>query len=262
MAASLTCRLSSYPNAMDLKTAFYNFLHSSEGPPIPPASLRARVNGCASAIEHFVLIGAGCAYQLQELLARHGFKPEHFDSILDFGVGCGRTLRYLVEIYPTVKFFGVDVDKEAIEWCQRNLKKAQCSIGAAQPPLNWPDASFDFIYGLSVFTHINLPSQVAWTNEFARLLKPGGALLLSYNGRHVFEQNNLLPASAQAEYQQTGCTFIKTLDDPIFPDWYQTTFSSEPVMRSLLVERFEVLEFRTRGLMGSQDLVLARRHAG
>lgn len=44
-------------------------------------------------------------------------------------------------------------------------------------PPEFPDASFDLIYGTSVFTHIDKESQESWLAELDRLLRhcdPGG----------------------------------------------------------------------------------------
>src|SRR5262245_2444873 len=54
--------------------------------------------------------------------------PTDFDRgyiyrrVLDFGCGCGRNARQLMlQHQPPEEYVGVDVSREMIEWCQRNL---------------------------------------------------------------------------------------------------------------------------------------------
>jgi SAM-dependent methyltransferase len=52
----------------------------------------------------------------------------------------------------------------------------------ALPPLPYLDEQFDFIYALSVFTHLTLPQQQFWIDELSRILKPGRHLLITTQG--------------------------------------------------------------------------------
>jgi predicted SAM-dependent methyltransferase len=52
------------------------------------------------------------------------------------------------------------------------------------PPTKYPAGKFDFIYALSVFTHLPELDQLAWMDEFHRILRPGGYLLLSLHGAY------------------------------------------------------------------------------
>jgi SAM-dependent methyltransferase len=54
------------------------------------------------------------------------------------------------------------------------------------PHLPFPDASIDFIYGISVFTHIKYLWD-AWLLELKRVLKPNGLLLQTIHAEHAWE---------------------------------------------------------------------------
>lgn len=90
-------------------------------PPLPPALLRYRVSESLSA-ESFLKVGNGCARHVDQQLRTMGRNFADAERVLDFGCGCGRTLRWLMESYPVTNFYGADVDAEAIEWCIRNLR--------------------------------------------------------------------------------------------------------------------------------------------
>ena len=48
--------------------------------------------------------------------------------------------------------------------------------------LNYASQSFDLIYAFSVFTHLDIKAQKAWRDEFRRILRPRGILLLTVHG--------------------------------------------------------------------------------
>jgi SAM-dependent methyltransferase len=105
--------------------------------------------------------------------------------ILDFGCGCGRLVRHLVQ--GGVDVVGVDPNGEAIAWCKRRLPGSFLRL-PSRPPLTLAASSFDAVVALSVFTHLSVPAQVLWLAELSRLLRPGGRLLVSLHGRAFLGQ--------------------------------------------------------------------------
>jgi Methyltransferase domain len=75
-----------------------------------------------------------------------------------------------------LKLAGTDANLTPIEWNRKNLPGIEFSHNGLQPPLSYQDGSFDFIYALSVFTHIPLVWQRAWLDELHRVTT--GAQLL------------------------------------------------------------------------------------
>jgi SAM-dependent methyltransferase len=124
-----------------------------------------------------------------------GLQPEH--RVLDVGSGIGNLALGLIG-YLRGGYDGVEIHKEAVEWCQRAITphhpqfrfhRADIVSRAYNPHggvpagayrFPFPDHSFDFILLASVFTHM-LPDQVEhYMAEIARLLKPGGVCVASY----------------------------------------------------------------------------------
>ena len=93
--------------------------------------------------------------------------------VLDVGCGTGFNMEYLqANGYRDV--VGLDVSTEALFYCRsRDLSPLVCGDGASLP---LRDASFDLILALDMLEH--LAGDVLALQEFARLLAPGGSLLL------------------------------------------------------------------------------------
>jgi 2-polyprenyl-3-methyl-5-hydroxy-6-metoxy-1,4-benzoquinol methylase len=101
---------------------------------------------------------------------------------LDFGCGCGRVLRQWCA--SSANLYGTDYNPLLIEWCQAHLSFAECAVNLLEPPTRYRDNQFDFIYALSVFTHLPAQMQIPWLQEMKRILKPGGLIFLSVHGDH------------------------------------------------------------------------------
>lgn len=82
---------------------------------------------------------------------------QNFNTILDFGCGCGRTVRWF-DNWAKVKdhsIIGVDIDKELIKWCNNNINILSGIVSEVIPPLPFDNNKFDLIYSISVFSHLN-----------------------------------------------------------------------------------------------------------
>ena len=156
------------------------------GRPVPPTALRVLVSGTAD--EAFFLdTGRAQAALFRRLLERHAGSLEDMAAILDFGCGCGRIARWWADLRgPAV--FGCDPNRQLVHWCRAHLPFLNAATSEEEPPLPYPDASFDFAYALSIFTH--LPEQRArpWMAELRRVIRPGGYLLLTTAGEAYRER--------------------------------------------------------------------------
>jgi len=218
---------------------------------VPPARLRFRV-GEDSRLSAFLEVGRRTAENLEAALATEGFRFTPGKVVLDFGCGCGRTLRWLIDRFAEVRWHGVDVDSEAIEWCRAHLPSADFASGAPLPPLRFPDAMFDLVFAVSVFTHLNENFQRAWIAELERILKPGGILLISVYSESVWR------AQPEASVVETGGFVFRESQKlkGILPDWYHTALESRERIKSLLAARFARVDYLERAL-GDHDVAVA-----
>lgn len=78
--------------------------------------------------------------------------------------------------------YATDANPLPIRWLKRNLPFANYGVNRLLPPLKYADRSFDFVYALSIFTHLDADSQRAWLAEMARVLRPGGCFFFTTHG--------------------------------------------------------------------------------
>lgn len=145
------------------------------GGPLPPAALRARV-GLLGSRSEFTLVGREGARQILEVLGRAPGDVRRSGDWLDFGCGCGRIARFLLESPDIRSYTGVDVDAGQVAWAARHLP-GRFGPMRPDPPLDFPDSSFDVVLAISIFTHFDEAQQLAWLAEIRRILRPGGVLV-------------------------------------------------------------------------------------
>ena len=149
--------------------------------PLPDEDLMWRVTSERDPV-HFETSGRRSVEDLTRALSVVGAKLTDFKTVLDFGCGCGRIMRWLDELPPTVELHGVDVDAQAISWAAKHIPFARFSVNKALPPLEFPDGYFDLVFNHSVFSHLPEDYQDAWLAELNRVTSPKGLLLLSVGG--------------------------------------------------------------------------------
>jgi SAM-dependent methyltransferase len=226
--------------------------HASIIPP-PPRHLQERVVGCYS--PGFIASGASTYRSIQALLEKHGRSFGTFRTVLDFGCGCGRIIRAVSGAQPTIDVHGADIDVEAIEWLQQNYSNfGEFRCLPYRPPTSYDDHSFDFIYGISVFTHLPEDMQLEWLAELARIAKPGATLLLTTHGEKHWGKFSGEEAAIMSErgfyYREAGPT------DGL-PDFYKNTYHSHGYIRERWSQFLNIVDIVELGLEAHQDVVLA-----
>jgi SAM-dependent methyltransferase len=223
-------------------------------PPVPPAILRYRVGELLS-VDRFLQIGEACAGLIQQCVNDMGVDFANAQRALDFGCGCGRTIRWFLRKYSG-EFHGLDVDAEAIDWCKQYLQPGRFLANAPDPPLPYPAEHFDVVYCLSVFTHLNESMQDAWLGELNRILRPDGVLVLTIFSKNARER---LDAEGQRELRAAGFVHRRSQKlKGLVPDWYHTTLHSPEYMMDRLSTSFEMVRYlEVPG--GMQDVITAKK---
>lgn len=107
--------------------------------------------------------------------------------VLDFGCGWGRISRFFFRSVTSENFWGIDVDPEIVSFCSQNMHYGNYRTVQPLPATEFEANSFDLIFAYSVFSHLAEPAARSWIKEFARLLKPGGILAATTQGRSFLD---------------------------------------------------------------------------
>lgn len=231
-------------------------------PPPPPKHLQNRVVG--GYVSGFIESGFTSVYpDLTRALKPVGKELKDFESILDFGCGCGRAIRALATLLPDSKLYGTDIDDEAIAWLKANYSRfAEFSVAPHLPPTIYEDESFNFIYGISVLTHLPEDMQFQWLSELARITKPNGYLILTTHGENHYKAFVPEVLKIMDEkgffYCDPGFNYGKSVS---LPDFYQNAFHTHAYIEREWSKYFDVIEIQPLGIGGHQDTVLLQKRA-
>ena len=228
-------------------------------PGVPPVHLRKRVHG-ADDIGSYENVGRIVANTVFGYLNLTGAAAPFRG--LDFGSGGGRVLVPLHELClkqstsgEPVEWFGSDVDRQAIAWAQKNLGSiAKFVANDPMPPLPFHDQFFDFIFSISVFTHIPEDMQFAWLAELSRVLKIGGCALFSTLSLDLLK-NSLSDAELRKGFYYIDAG--KGTDG--LPRFYRDTHHSRDYIEREWSRYFSIEAFKEKGIADHQDLVLCKR---
>jgi len=227
--------------------------------PVPPPMLRYRVHGRLKA-DGYLEIGKRCANDIKSLVRTTGKELFDFNRVLDFGCGNGRVIRNFYDKPESCQLYGTDIDKDSINWCRNHLPLAQWDVNDFMPPMKYADGSFDCVYAISVFTHLDEEMQFAWLKELNRVTKPGAILVLTIHGRSLFSQLN----RAKRELLEEKGIYFDVFQTGAFkhdglPDFYQTTYHTRNYINSRWSEYFEIIEYVEKGMNDHQDAVILKR---
>jgi ubiquinone/menaquinone biosynthesis C-methylase UbiE len=204
--------------------------------------------------------GSVVAGSIASHLERSGVRLENLD-ILDFGCGPGRVASQLKKLAPSCRFYGTDIDEEAIDWARANLSAdASFDVNAQAPPTRYADGLFDVIYAISLFTHLDEQSQLAWLAEFSRIAKPGATVLATVHGESTYDScypDELKQLAERGFVYRVDRKGRFKLDG--LPDSYQTTFHTRDYVTNIWSRYFDVVEYIPGGLHGHQDVLMLRR---
>lgn len=110
--------------------------------------------------------------------------------VLDIGCGTGTLAVQIKTRYPKTEIIGVDPDAQALAIAEAKAKDAHASITFVQGyadalPASAPfaPASFDCIVSTLTFHHLQREQKLAVLQACAKLLKPGGKLVIGDWGR-------------------------------------------------------------------------------
>ncbi len=147
---------------------------------------------------------------------------ENYEAIFDFGCGCGRIARQLIQQRKRPEqYVGIDIHKGMVDWCQKNLTPRASEFkflhhdvfnlglnpGEGKPlTASFPVEAqkFSLVLAWSVFTHLLEPQVDFYLSEVARILRADGVFLSTW---FLFDKKYF---PMMQEFQ--NALFINTID--------------------------------------------------
>jgi ubiquinone/menaquinone biosynthesis C-methylase UbiE len=241
-----------------------------EGPLVPP--------------RHLAFVGSGDFEQTgQQFLGYFrelgGLGPG--DRVLDIGCGIGRMAMPLAGYLDGGSYAGFDVGREMVRWCQRNITARWPSFeftwasvynGKYNPfgkesgtefRFPYDDASFDFAFATSLFTHLLRDEAHHYLAETARVLRPGGRCLLTFFLLTPEAEAEIAAGRSMLDFAHPIAGGLTT--DPAQPE-QAIAFAATDVRSALTAVGLRVQEPIHHGLWSNtpggltlQDIVIAER---
>lgn len=196
------------------------------------------------------------AFLANDIIAKYLDSAENPISVYEWGCGPARVIRHLPDnLRKNATVFGSDYNKETIAWCSEKIKKVSFSLNNLNPPLLYEDNKFDFIYCISVFTHLSETTGLLWANELYRVLKPKGVLLITTSGDNAYETELL--EKERKEYKEKGVVVRGDYEEgkKMYLARHKPSYVKEMLLQSFKIEEYSPAGFP----FIAQDYCVARK---
>lgn len=160
---------------------------------LPLPEMRSRMCGQDYTRDEFFFESAQA--DARRLVTRMGCNPA--SQVVDIGCGLGRLSIGLIHEVGSVHYWGFDVVKRWVRWCQRHVERTHrtfrfVNLGLRNDAYNphgramtrtfrlpLPDAHADIIVLSGVFTNMRPEDMGIYVGEISRVLKDGGRVFLT-----------------------------------------------------------------------------------
>ena len=164
---------------------------------LPPNHLRIRIGAGNRIInDHFMFIETGSRCWLTFLSRQYCTSSS---DVVELGCGCGRVARVLKQEWFEGTYLGVDIDSEMLEFCRRNFPgdrfrfvlsphnsttySRRCHNEYPNHPHNFrfsEQNSKDFIYSISLYSHLLEKEMIEYVRESYRALRENGVMYMTF----------------------------------------------------------------------------------
>lgn len=206
-----------------------------------------------AAVSQYFAVGLQQYYALAQSLSV--LQPETRPlCILDFACGFGRALRFLKLTAPGHTLHASEIQPDALDFIRDSLG-IETFLSAANPLDFSPPGRYDFIWVVSLFSHLPDTLFSGWLERLASLLTDDGLLCFSVRGASQLSVNKELPGD--------GILYERASEiSPLDADIYGTTYVSDAYVAQKIRSECGDARFACvkRALANEQDLYLVTRN--
>lgn len=211
---------------------------------------------------------------------RAGLRPD--DAVLDIGCGVGRLAAPLTSyLGPSARYEGFDIIERGIVWCRRHITARYPNFRfqvadvynrfynphgrypASEYRFPYPDASFDFAFATSLFTHMLPDDSENYLREAGRVLRPGGTCVATFFLLDDETERAIAAGRTTPDFGHQGVGYrTVSLAEPEQAIAYPVEWVTDLHDRASLEIR-EIVRGRWRGVGSEygQDIVVSQRLA-
>lgn len=204
---------------------------------------------------------------IHEALAQADRALADVNRWLDFGCGYGRVLRFLLQEVPPKQIVASDLIKEAVDFCRSEFGVEGVYSGRDLSTVRL--GSYDFIYAISVITHLNERNSSKFLRLMGEALNPGGIVMFTTHGKWSLDHSGeygpeyeLRRAELADAVEARGVAYLPY---QFVGDDYGMTWHSRKYIEGKIAElhggSVVPLFFKAHGLDGHQDVFAFRRVA-
>jgi SAM-dependent methyltransferase len=222
----------------------------------------------AAGVEHYRQGALNVLMKIEESLNAAGRRWDELGTWLDFGCGYGRVLRFLIARVPPDGVYAADVVREAVDFCASEFGVRPVHLDRQPAALELPRV--DFLYAISIVTHLTEGDARETLDALGKALKPGGIALFTTHGRRSLERierygEQYVPLRSEltSRVQERGVAFVPyryALENDYGMTWHSEAYVRR-TMAELHDDYLELLLFEPHGLDGHQDVFAFRRVA-
>jgi SAM-dependent methyltransferase len=204
--------------------------------------------------------------KIEVTLDAAGTSFDRVERWLDFGCGYGRVVRFLLERVPPERIAVADVVREGVDFCSSEFGVHPVYSDANLSRLRL--GSFDFIYAISVITHLNERNSLSFLRLLGESVRVNGLVLFTTHGQWSLEHPETYgeeyaarAAAIKNDVETRGTCFLPyryLQGDEYGVAWHSRKYVEETMLR-LHAGRLRPLLFEARGLDNHQDVFAFRR---
>jgi ubiquinone/menaquinone biosynthesis C-methylase UbiE len=128
-----------------------------------------------------VMLGQNDDYRFHRLFVETAIPRRAYGDILDLGCGFGKSTRPFVDAFPEARVVGIDLSAPNLKLAHHQaerLRKPLAFYQRAAEATGFEDASFDLVTATMLIHELPMPVLRQVLTEAARLLRPGGLLVI------------------------------------------------------------------------------------